>query len=100
MAPIAGRHARIIIDNARNVIAIETISALQAIELRFDDRVPGRIEGALEEHVSPAVLRLWKTLREGKPPVPFLDGDRELWSMIATVAARVRDGEVLRATLG
>ncbi|MCZ6767043.1 MAG: aromatic amino acid lyase [bacterium] len=100
MAPIAGRHARIIIDNARNVIAIETISALQAIELRFDDRVPGRIEGTLEERVSPAVLRLWKTLREGKPAVPFLEDDRELWSMVATVSASVRDGGVLRAILG
>lgn len=77
MGTIAARKARTILDQTRQVLAIELICAAQAIDLR--DGVPG---------LSPAGRRLHAAVRAVIPP---LDADRELYADISRAAALVRD---------
>lgn len=77
MGTIAARKARTILDQTRQVLAIELICAAQAIDLR--DGVPG---------LSPAGRRLHAAVRAVIPP---LDADRELHADIGRVVALVRD---------
>jgi histidine ammonia-lyase len=82
MAPIAARKARTVVRNARTVLAIELLSACQALDLLLPLR-PGRGPAAAREAV--------------RQVVPRLEGDRVLSSDIAAVEALAGDGTLLRA---
>ena len=103
MAPIAARHAREIINNTRNVLAIELISALQALDIRFDDgETPAGVDGTLEENLSPAVERVRRIMRSGggqnnARTIPMIKHDREVWNLIAATGNLIWRGDVLRA---
>jgi len=82
MSPIAARKARSVVRNARTVLAIEMLSACQALDLLLPLR-PGRGPSAAHE----AVRRV----------VPSMEGDRVLSTDIAAVEALAADGTLIRA---
>lgn len=61
MGTIAARHAFQIVENARKVLAIECICALQAVEIRG------------KEKMAPATKKIWE---EGRKRIPFIEKDR------------------------
>jgi len=71
MAPIAGRHARTVVDNAARVVAMELLCACRALEFRRPLRA-----GQGSERLYGTVRRL----------VPAPDGDRPLSDPCETVA--------------
>ena len=83
MGTIAARKARQIIDNARNVLALELLSACQAIDLQD-----------ASEALSPATLAAYRVLRSA---VPMVNEDRVMYHDIAAAAALLADGAILRA---
>jgi histidine ammonia-lyase len=82
MGPIAARKARLVVEHARQVVAIELLAACQALDLVAPLR-PGR--GVEAAH------------RAIRRAVPFLDTDRVLATDIAAVEGLVRDGSVRAA---
>lgn len=80
----AARHALEIVANVRTVVAIELVTAAQAVDLRPDG--PSRL-GA-------GTAAAYRAVRER---VAFLDRDRELTSDIEAVDALIRSGELLEA---
>jgi histidine ammonia-lyase len=82
MAPIAARKARSVVRNARTVLAIEMLSACQALDLLLPLR-PGR---------GPAAA-----LRAVRQVVTRMEEDRVLSTDIAAVEALARDGGLIRA---
>jgi len=81
MGPIAARKARAVVEHARTVLAIEILSACQALDLLAPLR-PGRGARAAHEAVRRAV--------------PFMETDRVLADDIREIASLVRAG-ALRA---
>ena len=71
MAPIAGRHARSVVENASRVVAMELLCACRALELRRP-----LLAGSGSERLYGAVRRL----------VPAPEGDRPLSSAAETLA--------------
>jgi histidine ammonia-lyase len=82
MAPIAARHARVVVDNAARVVALELLCACRALEFRRP-----LTAGTGSERLYGAVRRL----------VPAPDGDRPIAESCETVARWVlsRDPERL-----
>jgi histidine ammonia-lyase len=89
MGTIAARKARSILDNARSVLAIELLSACQAVDLRAE-AMASRPEALL----SPPTLAAYRLIRSA---VPGLDGDRVMYPDIDAVRALVADGSILKA---
>jgi len=83
MGTIAARKAREILGNARTVIALELLSACQAVDLRDG---PGAL--------SPATRAAYQSLRS---IVPMVDKDRIMQDDIAAAIALITDGTILRA---
>jgi histidine ammonia-lyase len=81
MGPIAGRHARTILANVEQIVAIELICAAQALDLRL-----ARVAG-----VAPG-LGVAEAHRRIRAVVPGLGEDREPGPDLAAAAALVRDG--------
>ncbi len=82
MGPIAARKARKVVDHAMTVVAIEILSACQALDLEKTPR-PGRGVEAAHGLV--------------RKEVPFMVTDRILADDIAAVGALVRSGCLLEA---
>ena len=82
MGPIAARKARRVVDHAFTVVAIEILSACQALDLEPTPR-PGRGVEAAHGRV--------------RNEVPFMVTDRMLANDIAAVEALVRSGRLLDA---
>jgi histidine ammonia-lyase len=81
MGPIAGRHARQVLDNVAHVLSIELICAAQALEKRVE-LMDGAAPGA-------GVAEAFARTRER---VSRLDHDREPGRDLAAAFALVRDG--------
>ena len=81
MGSIAARHARMVLDNAERVLAIELLVAAQALDARLA-LLPGTAPGAgvLEAH------------RRIRAVVPRLEGDREPGPDLAAATTLVRTG--------
>ncbi|MCH8252856.1 MAG: histidine ammonia-lyase [Planctomycetes bacterium] len=94
MATIAARHAREVVANVRNVLAIEILCATQALDLRLtalcDDDASA---------LSPAARAVRESIRTADGSLPaalHLEGhDREVWPDIASINARIASGELL-----
>jgi histidine ammonia-lyase len=71
MAPIAGRHARAVVENAARVVALELLCACRALEFRRP-----LTAGSGSERLYGAIRRL----------VPAPDGDRPLSGNCETIA--------------
>jgi histidine ammonia-lyase len=88
MGPIAGRHARLVLDHVERVLAIELLCAAQALDLRLDALAasggerPRPGSGVVEAH---AVVRA---------VVPRLGDDREPGPDLAAATALVRSGRL------
>jgi len=73
MGPIAGRHARTVLQAAERIVALELLCAARALDLRlaqpaFRDARPGA--GVVEAHARVrAVSRLWDSDREPGPDI-------------------------------
>ncbi|HEX5589620.1 MAG TPA: histidine ammonia-lyase [Candidatus Limnocylindrales bacterium] len=81
MGPIAGRHARTVLDHVEQIVAIELLCAAQALDLRLAS-MPGIEPGA---GVREAHARVRGVARH-------LDADRELGPDLAAAAGLVRSG--------
>lgn len=115
MSPIAARHARQVVCNTRNVLAIELITALQALDLHCHQTKhledfkktstyknhPYRfsVTGDLDELLSRAGQAVHAFLREEKG-LERVDNDRQLWDLIAIACNSIAKGEVLAKALG
>ncbi|HKT37150.1 MAG TPA: histidine ammonia-lyase [Ktedonobacterales bacterium] len=84
MGANAARHALEIVENVRHIIAIELLTAAQAIDLRPDG--PARL--------GHATRAAYEVVRE---QVAFLDHDRETTPDIETLATVIRSERILRA---
>jgi len=89
MGTIAARKARSIIENARGVIAIELLSACQALDLRAE-----MMGGRAEDLLSPPTLAAYRLIRSA---VPGLGPDRVMYPDIDAVRALVAEGTILEA---
>ena len=87
MGANAARHAREILDNTRTVLAIELLSAAQAIYLRPDG--PDRL--------GTGTRAVYDAIREWVPPVI---ADRSLAADVARLEEAVDDGKLERAAAG
>ena len=85
MGANAARHALEIVDNLRHVVAIELLTAAQAIDLRPDG--PARL--------GRGTAAAYATIRS---VVPFLDHDRETTPDIEALSDLIRRGELLQAS--
>ena len=84
MGANAARHALEILDNVRYILAIELLTAAQAIDLRPDG--PGRL--------GRGTAAAYGQVRD---QVAFLEHDRETSSDMETLAELIRTGEVLES---
>ncbi len=82
MGTIAARKARAILDNVKNVIAIEYMCAAQGLDL------------LAPLHPSEPVERAHSVIRS---VVPTLEGDRSMSSDIAHIRRLIESGEIVRA---
>jgi histidine ammonia-lyase len=82
MGMTAARHAREIVTNAETVLALETLGAAQALDLRAPLQ-PGPATRAVQQVVRAAV--------------PFFEADREFGPDIADAIALVRSGALVAA---
>ena len=89
MGTIAARKARSILDNARGVLAIELLSACQAIDLRAAE-----LGEAPERLLSPPTLAAYGVVR---CRAATLGADRIMYPDIDAMRAIVADGSALRA---
>jgi histidine ammonia-lyase len=84
MGANAARHTWEIVENVRHILAIELLTAAQAIDLRPDG--PARL--------GRGTRAAYDTIRQH---VHFMEHDRELTHDIEKLAEVVRDGEVMEA---
>lgn len=82
MGTIAARQCREVVDNTRDVIAIELLCAAQALDL-FTNLKPG--EGTMEAY------------RAIRRAIPHLETDRILSQDIAAMQELIRSGKILAA---
>ncbi len=83
MGTIAARKAREILGNSRSVLALELLTACQAVDMRGGP-----------ETLSPATAAAYRVLRSA---VPMVDKDRIMQDDIQAAIALVSDGAILRA---
>jgi histidine ammonia-lyase len=109
MSSIACRHLRRVVDNVRNVLAIELITGLQAVELHarlvkglergeepvHDLSYRRYVTDDLEHLLSAPCMNVLKYVRN-ELHVPFIEHDRQLWNLIAVVQQSIARGEVLQ----
>jgi histidine ammonia-lyase len=81
MGPIAGRHARTVLDHVERILAIEALCAAQALDLRLA-MLPGILPGG---GVREAQARVRAVSRH-------VDADRELGPDLAAATALIHDG--------
>jgi histidine ammonia-lyase len=95
MANNAGRHARQVVKNIENVVAIEVLMAAQALELRLAERKLGT--DALAS-ASRAVLELLRAsaATDGRP-IDHLERDKVLYPRLHAVTDLLHSGAVLKA---
>lgn len=84
MGSIAARHARSIVDNVANILAIEIMCACQAIDFRYD-------EGLSPGNGTAAAFAKVRTI------VSHIDRDRELHHDIKGIVGLILHGELLAA---
>ena len=89
MGTIAARKARSILENSRSVIALELLSACQAVDLRA-----ASMNGQAEALLSPSARAAYRLVRSAVAP---LEGDRVMYPDIEAVKALVADGSILKA---
>jgi histidine ammonia-lyase len=89
MGTIAARKARSILENSRTVVALELLSACQAVDLRA-----ASMNGQAEDLLSPPARAAYRLVRSAVPP---LEGDRVMYPDIEAVKALVADGSILKA---
>ena len=77
MGTTAARHASVVIDHVRKVLAIELICSLQALEMRG------------EERASPLAQQLWKSART---IVPVINEDRVFSTDIEKISTWLKNG--------
>ena len=85
MGTTAGRKAGMIVQNTLSVLALELLTACQAIDIRRRLNTHG-------QGITPLHEALYKHVRE---KVAFFELDREIWPDIAEVEKMVRSGELL-----
>lgn len=85
MGTTAGRKAGMIVQNTLSVLAMELMTACQAIDVRRRLNTHG-------QGITPLHEELYKHVRE---KVEFFEVDREIWPDIAEVEKMVRSGELL-----
>ncbi len=90
MGTIAARKARMILENAQTVLAIELLSALQAVDLRTESEGLGKSPQSVLSTPSAAVYGLVRSA------VPMVDKDRIMYEDIEKVRRLIVDGAVLR----
>ena len=100
MANNAGRHARTIVSNIQQVVAIELLMAAQALELRLIERGVGGV--AVDIDAMSAASRVALALVRGTPssdgrPNDHLRKDVVLYPRIRAAAELVTSGAVVRA---
>jgi len=84
MGSIAARHARAVLENVERIVAIELLTAAQALDFRLG-LVPGAAPGAGVRDAHARVRRV----------VTHLDGDREPAMDLAAAFALVHDGALV-----
>ena len=84
MGANAARHAMEIVENVRYVVAIELMTAAQAIDLRPEG--PARL--------GPRTKEAYKEIRK---LVSFMDHDRQTTHDIDALVALIRSGDLLEA---
>jgi histidine ammonia-lyase len=89
MGTIAARKARSILENSRSVVALELLSACQAVDLRAAE-----LKERTEALLSPPARAAYRLVRSAVPP---LEGDRVMYPDIEAVKALVADGSILKA---
>jgi histidine ammonia-lyase len=87
MGPIAGRHARVVLDHVERILAIEALCAAQALELRLE-MMPGVAAGAGVRDALEAVRGVARRV----------DVDREMGADLAAATALVRSGRLAALT--
>ncbi len=85
MGTTAGRKAGMIVQNTLSVLAMELMTACQAIDIRRNLNTHGT-------GITPLHEELFKHVRE---KVAFYEIDREIWPDIAVMEKMVRSGELL-----
>jgi histidine ammonia-lyase len=85
----AARHAREIVDNIEMVVAIEFLTAAQALDLRL------RRAEITGDHVrmGDGTAAAWNRIRQD---IPYLDADRVLYPDIRSAVRLVRSRELMR----
>jgi len=102
MGTIAARKARSILENLRRVLAIELLSACQAIDLRLAAKSGGSASAdeprtrsaAAAAALSPRTYAAYRAVRE---VAPFAPVDRVMYTDIEAVRRIVADGSIVRA---
>ena len=85
MGTTAARKAGMIVQNTLSVLAMELLTACQAIDIRRRLNTHG-------QGITPLHEALYQHVRE---KVAFFEIDREIWPDIAAVEKMVRSGELL-----
>ena len=85
MGTTAGRKAGLIVQNTLSVLALELMTACQAIDIRRRLNTHG-------QGITPLHEAIYQHVRE---KIPFYEVDREIWPDIAEVEKMVRSGEIL-----
>jgi histidine ammonia-lyase len=95
MGPIAGRHARSVLEHVEQILAIELIAGVEALDQRVALLIaePGAAPGAAPTSVRPGtgVAEARERIRTHVAP---LAGDREPGPDLAAVAKLVHDGDL------
>ena len=95
MGPIAGRHARSVLEHVEQILAIELIAGVEALDQRVALLIaePGAAPGAAPTSVRPGtgVAEARERIRAHVAP---LAGDREPGPDLAAVAKLVHDGDL------
>lgn len=109
MSSISSRHLRQVLDNVRNVLAIELILALQALELhtRLSEHADPKavesyrylVQGSLSELLSAPCKRVFDFVRE-ELEVAFIADDVQLWNLVAVVQRSIQQGDILQSATG
>lgn len=85
MGTTAGRKAGMIVKNTFDVLALELLTACQAIDIRRRLNTHG-------QGIAPVHEAIYRHVRE---KIPFFEIDREIWPDIAEAARMISSGELL-----
>lgn len=85
MGTTAARKAKSIVENTLDVLALELLTACQAIDIRRHLNTHGQGLTPFHQHIYDAV----------REEVPFYETDREIWPIIRTMEAFIRRKDLL-----